>query len=116
MLVNIGIWQDKGMFGEFGGDGRGVHRTRGIAAFITPFGSTIEGLPAWPTFETLVAILVLVGAIYYASRFAVGPPTSRRTLATGEAIDRLSRSGSRIQAARRAIGAPPPSPAASDGA
>ena len=51
MLFNIGIWQDKGLFGEFGGDGRGFTNP-GIGSFLTPFGNKIDGLPAWPTFET----------------------------------------------------------------
>ena len=37
-----------------------------IDAFIKPFGATIDGLPAWPVFETLVVALIVIGAIYYA--------------------------------------------------
>ncbi|MEO7667590.1 MAG: amino acid permease, partial [Dehalococcoidia bacterium] len=35
MIVNIGIWQDKGLFGEFGGDGRGFTNPA-FSAFFTP--------------------------------------------------------------------------------
>jgi urea carboxylase system permease len=65
MLINIAIWQDPGLFGDFGGAGRGITNPT-IDGFITPFGNVIEGLPAWPIFETLVITLLLTGAIYYA--------------------------------------------------
>ncbi len=65
MIINIGIWQDKGLFGEFGGDGRGFTNP-GFAAFFKPFGNEIKDLPAWPTFEVLVALILITGIIYYA--------------------------------------------------
>ena len=64
MLLNIAIWQD-GMFGEFGGAGRAITNPT-IDGFIKPFGNAIEGMPAWPIFETLVLTLLVLGAIYYA--------------------------------------------------
>ena len=33
---------------------------------LSPFGATIDGLPAWPVFEVLVIALIVTGAIYYA--------------------------------------------------
>ena len=65
MIVNIGIWQDKALFGEFGGDGR-AFTNPGFGAFFKPFGNEIENLPAWPTFEVLVAVILITGIIYYA--------------------------------------------------
>ena len=65
MIINIGIWQAKGLFGEFGGDGRGFTNP-GFAAFFKPFGNEIKDLPAWPTFEVLVALILVTGIIYYA--------------------------------------------------
>jgi urea carboxylase system permease len=65
MIINIGIWQDKGLFGEFGGDGRGFTNP-GFGAFFKPFGTEIKDLPAWPTFEVLVALILVTGIIYYA--------------------------------------------------
>ena len=64
MLLNIAIWQDPGLFGNFGGDGRAVTNPT-IDGFIKPFGNTIDGMPAWPIFETLVGVLMVIGAIYY---------------------------------------------------
>jgi urea carboxylase system permease len=64
MIVNIGIWQDTGLFGDFGGDGRGFTNPA-FAAFFTPFGTTIENLPPWPTFEVLVGVILVTGIAYY---------------------------------------------------
>jgi urea carboxylase system permease len=85
MLINIGIWQDKGLFGEFGGDGRGFTNP-GIASFITPFGNKIDGLPAWPTFETIVGVLVVLGAIYYLVSIRGRKADVEADIATGEAV------------------------------
>src|SRR6266540_1522093 len=41
MIVNIGLWQDTGLFGDFGGDGRGFTNPA-FGAFFVPFGNTIE--------------------------------------------------------------------------
>jgi urea carboxylase system permease len=64
MLINIGIWQSE-IFGDFGGAGRAFTNPT-IDTFIKPFGTAIEGMPAWPIFETLVGVLLVIGAIYYA--------------------------------------------------
>ena len=53
MLINIAIWQDPNLFGNFGGDGRALTNPT-IDTFIKPFGNEIAGMPAWPIFETLV--------------------------------------------------------------
>jgi urea carboxylase system permease len=63
MLVNIGLWTSP-MFGDFGGDGRG-YTNPFIGAFLTPFGQKLDGLPEWPTFETLLAVIIGVGLVYY---------------------------------------------------
>jgi amino acid transporter len=65
MLLNIALWQDPGLFGDFGGAGRGVTNPT-IDGFIKPFGTAIDGMPTWPIFESLVVTLLVLGAIYYA--------------------------------------------------
>jgi amino acid transporter len=65
MLVNIAIWADPGLFGDFGGDGRSGFTNPWLSTFLTPGGQPMEGLPAWPTFETLVGTILLIGALYY---------------------------------------------------
>ena len=87
MLLNIGLWQDPGLFGDFGGAGRGITNPT-IDGFIKPFGNEIAGMPAWPIFETLVLTLLLTGAIYYAVavRGRVADSEAGADLATGEEI------------------------------
>jgi urea carboxylase system permease len=65
MLLNIALWQDPGLFGDFGGAGRAITNPT-IDGFLKPFGNTIPGLPPWPIFEALVGTLLILGAIYYA--------------------------------------------------
>ncbi|HEX8025941.1 MAG TPA: amino acid permease [Candidatus Limnocylindrales bacterium] len=84
MLINIAIWQDTGLFGNFGGDGRGFTNP-GISAFFTPFGNKIDGLPAWPTFETIVGVLVVLGAVYYLVSVRGRAHDVEADMATGEA-------------------------------
>lgn len=85
MIVNIGIWQDKGLFGEFGGDGR-AYTNPAFSAFFTPFGQTFENLPPWPTFEVIVAAILIFGAIYYALAVRGRAADIEADVATGEAI------------------------------
>ena len=64
MLLNIALWQDPGLFGNFGGAGRAITNPT-IDGFLKPFGNAIPGLPAWPIFEALVGTLLILGAVYY---------------------------------------------------
>jgi urea carboxylase system permease len=84
MLLNIAIWKDSGLFGNFGGDGRAITNPT-IDTFFKPFGREIAGLPAWPVFETLVLTLVVLGAIYYAVSVRGRAADVEGDLATGEA-------------------------------
>ena len=85
MLVNIAIWQDPAIFGDFGGAGRAITNPT-IDGFIKPFGNVIAGLPAWPIFETLVLVLVVTGAVYYAVAIRGRAADTEADLATGEAV------------------------------
>ena len=85
MLINIGIWQDAALFGDFGGAGRAITNPT-IDGFIKPFGNAIAGMPAWPVFETLVGVLIVTGAVYYAVAVRGRAPDIEADLATGEAV------------------------------
>jgi amino acid transporter len=85
MLLNIGIWQDPALFGDFGGDGRAITNPT-IDGFIKPFGAEIAGLPAWPVFETLVLVILVAGAIYYAVSVRGRAADIESDAATGEAM------------------------------
>jgi urea carboxylase system permease len=91
MVINIGIWTSP-IFGVFGNDLRNTWSNPFINTFLA-FGkkadgsaNILEGLPAWPVFETLVLTVVIIGAVYY---FAVQRTREDRVepdLATGEAV------------------------------
>lgn len=85
MLLNIGIWQDPALFGDFGGAGRAITNPT-IDGFIKPFGAEIAGLPAWPVFETLVLVILVFGAIYYAVSVRGRAADVEADTATGEAV------------------------------
>jgi urea carboxylase system permease len=85
MLLNIGLWQDAGLFGDFGGAGRAVTNPT-IDGFVKPFGTAISGMPAWPIFETLVGVLIVTGAIYYAVSVRGRAADREADVATGEAV------------------------------
>ena len=85
MLLNIAIWQDPALFGDFGGAGRAITNPT-IDGFIKPFGQEIAGLPAWPIFETLVGVLIVTGAIYYAVAIRGRAADVEADTATGEAV------------------------------
>jgi len=64
MIVNIALWADTGLFGDFGTDGR-LFWNPFINSFIKPFGQELSWMPAWPLFETAIGLIVVFGAIYY---------------------------------------------------
>lgn len=64
MLINIGLWASPELFGDFGGAGRGYWNPL-INGLFAINGQKLEGLPAWPLFETLVGLLLVTGSIYY---------------------------------------------------
>ena len=64
MIINIALWADTGLFGDYGTDGR-LYWNPMINTFIKPFGQELSWMPAWPLFETLIGLILFVGAIYY---------------------------------------------------
>jgi amino acid transporter len=64
MLVNIALWASPELFGDFGSAGRNYWNPL-INALFAINGQKLDGLPAWPLFETLVGLLLVLGSIYY---------------------------------------------------
>jgi urea carboxylase system permease len=64
MILNIGLWTDPSLFGDFGGDGR-AYTNPFINGFLKPFGTELSWMPAWPTFETIIGVILVFGAAYY---------------------------------------------------
>ena len=85
MLINIGVWNDTGLFGDFGGDGR-LFTNPFIESFFTPFGQKFENLPKIPTFETLVGVVLLAGAVYYLVSVRGRAADVEADIATGEGL------------------------------
>ena len=86
MIVNIALWADTGLFGDFGTDGR-LYWNPMINTFIKPFGQELSWMPAWPLFETLIGVILFFGAIYYvASVRRQAPDVELADPATGEAV------------------------------
>ncbi|HSS36750.1 MAG TPA: amino acid permease [Patescibacteria group bacterium] len=65
MIINIALWASPELFGDFGGPGRAYWNPL-INVLFKINGQALDGLPAWPLFETLVGLLIVVGSIYYA--------------------------------------------------
>jgi urea carboxylase system permease len=63
MILNIALWADP-MFGDFGTGGRDFWNPK-INSFLQVFGQKLDGLPAWPLYETVVGTLLIFGGLYY---------------------------------------------------
>jgi amino acid transporter len=87
MILNIALWADASLFGDWGTDGR-LFWNPFINTFIKPFGQEIPGLPAWPVFETLVGTILFFGVLYYAVavRGTAHDVETQADLVTGEAV------------------------------
>jgi amino acid transporter len=83
MIVNIGLWISP-IFGDFGTDLRGLSNPF-INTFLSWGGSVLDGLPAIPVFETLVALVVIVGLVYYLAAQRGRADAVEPDVATGEA-------------------------------
>jgi amino acid transporter len=64
MIVNVGLWASPELFGDFGGEGRAYWNPL-INGLFQVAGQKLEALPPWPLYESLVGLLLVVGAIYY---------------------------------------------------
>ena len=85
MIVNLGLWNDPGLFGDFGGEGR-LFWNPYINSFLQWFGQDLDWLPAWQLWETVVGLLLVLGAIYYAVAIRGRQDRVEADAATGEAV------------------------------
>jgi amino acid transporter len=88
MIINIGLWVSP-LFGDFGTDLRALTNPF-INTFLT-WGTDAEGnpailsgLPAIPVFETLVALVLGIGAVYYVIAQRGREDAIEADIATGE--------------------------------
>ena len=85
MLVNIGLWASPELFGDFGGAGRSYWNPL-INGLFKVNGQPLDGLPAWPLFESLVGLLLVTGAIYYVVSIRGRAPDIEADAVTGESV------------------------------
>jgi amino acid transporter len=86
MVINIGIWTDTRLFGDFGNDLRNTWSNPFINTFIKVGGNLLDQLPAWPVFETVVLSVIIIGAIYYVVAQRGRQEAVEIDPATGEAV------------------------------
>ncbi|MDQ5841810.1 MAG: hypothetical protein M3537_11895, partial [Chloroflexota bacterium] len=85
ILLNISLWNDPALFGDFGGEGR-LFWNPYINSFLQWFGQPLDGLPAWPLFETLVGTILALGLLYYLVSVRGRAPDVEADVATGETV------------------------------
>jgi amino acid transporter len=64
MIVNIALWNSPELFGDFGSAGRASWNPL-INGLFSINGTALTGLPAWPLYETIVGVLLVLGGLYY---------------------------------------------------
>jgi amino acid transporter len=85
MIVNLGLWNDPKLFGDFGGDGR-LFWNPYLNSFLQWFGTKLDWLPPWPLWESVVGLLLVVGALYYVISIRGRQDRIEADAATGEAV------------------------------
>lgn len=85
ILLNISLWNDPALFGDFGGEGR-LFWNPYINSFLQWFGQPLDRLPAWPLFETLVGAILILGLLYYLVSVRGRAPDVEADVATGESV------------------------------
>jgi urea carboxylase system permease len=85
MILNIALWNDPGLFGDFGGEGR-LYWNPFINSFLQLFGQPLKDLPAWPLYETVIGTLLVFGALYYVVSLRGRADEVEVDPATGEAV------------------------------
>jgi urea carboxylase system permease len=85
MIINIGLWADPNLFGNFGSENRAFWNPfiNGLFQFL---GEPLESLPAWPLFESIVGLLLVTGIVYYVVAVRGTSHDVESDAATGESL------------------------------
>ena len=84
MIVNIALW-NREIFGDLGTEGRALlEPVRELVPDLPR--PPIEWLPAWPLFETMVGLFLVLGLIYYVIAVRGTAHDIEARSATGEMI------------------------------
>ena len=65
MIINIALWPDGSLFGDFGDRRTRCSGTRSSTRSSSRSATRSTGMPAWPIFETLIGVILIAGGIYY---------------------------------------------------
>ena len=85
MLLNIGLWHDTNVFGNFGSEKRELWNPF-INGFFQFLGNPLDGLPAWPLYESIVGTLLVLGTLYYVIAVRGRAHDVESDAATGETL------------------------------
>jgi len=85
MILNIALWNDPGLFGDFGGVGR-TYWNPFINSFLQFGGQKLDQLPPWPLYETVIGTLLLAGGLYYIFSVRGRKADIEADVATGESV------------------------------
>jgi amino acid transporter len=85
MIINIALWNDPGLFGDWGGDGRAFWNPF-INSFLQWFGQPLKDLPSWPLYETIIGALLILGGLYYVVSIRGRKADVEADAVTGEAV------------------------------
>ena len=85
MIVNIGLWNDPNLFGDFGTETRALWNPW-INSTFKFFGQPLEFLPKWPLFDTIVGAILILGLVYYVAAIRGTKHDVEADIATGEAV------------------------------
>ena len=85
MILNIGLWNDEGLFGNFGTASRALWNPfiDGLFKFLD---KPIAGLPHWPLYESIVGVLLVTGILYYVIAVRGTAHDVESDAATGETV------------------------------
>ncbi|MDP9250492.1 MAG: amino acid permease [Chloroflexota bacterium] len=85
MIINIGLWNDEGLFGNFGTASRALWNPfiDGLFKFLD---KPIAGLPHWPLYESIVGVLLVTGILYYVIAVRGTVHDVESDAATGETV------------------------------
>lgn len=85
MILNFSLWHWDAVFGIWGNGLRDLTNPL-INTLTLPGGEALSALPPWPIFESFLALILVVGIVYYLAAVRGRAETVEVDQATGEAV------------------------------
>ncbi len=86
MIINIALWNDPNLFGDFGTGTRALWNPFINGGIFQWDGQPLSGLPAWPLYEAMVGTLLVIGTLYYVIAIRGTKHDIESDVATGETV------------------------------